>query len=287
MNYYSIEELIRAAERSGKAISDIVIADEAQEMGISQEALIKEMDSRLAIMEESVVKGQAEGLRSTSGLTGGDGRKMMAHSGIMGSFVDRAIARGIGVAEYNAAMGRIVASPTAGSCGIMPGCLISLMNEKGAERISVVRSMFTAAAIGMIIAEKASLAGASGGCQAECGSAAAMTAGAICEIMGGSPMQVGNACAIALKNQLGLVCDPVAGLVEIPCIKRNAQGVVTAMCASDMALAGISSAIPADEVIDAMRSVGEALPRSLKETAEGGLAATPTGKRLQAQVFSK
>ena len=184
-------------------------------------------------------------------------------------------------------MGRIVASPTAGSCGIMPGCLLTLMEEKGYSRRDIVMSMFTAAAFGIVIATNASIAGAQGGCQAECGSASGMTAAAMVELAGGTPAQCADACAIAIANQLGLVCDPVAGLVEIPCIKRNASGVVIAFSSADMALAGIKAYIPVDECIAAMNHVGNALPASLKETAKGGLAMTKTGLALKEKVFGK
>lgn len=291
MEYKSIAELVEEAENQGCRISDAVLADQAEYMEKSAWELLDMMAVRLGVMEDSIDKSQVPGLKSTSGLTGGDAYKMMqrfsSEEGLMGGFLDRAVARGVGVAEYNASMGKIVAAPTAGSCGIMPGCLVSMLREKGAKREDVLMSMFTAAAVGMVINYRASLAGATGGCQAECGSAAAMTAAALTELMGGTPAQCADAVAIALKNQLGLVCDPVAGLVEIPCIKRNAQGVVTAFCAADMALAGISSYIPADEVIAAMKSVGNALPDSLKETAGGGLAATPIGQRQKAQIFGE
>lgn len=290
MDYTTVAQLIEEAAAAKKRISDIVLADQADYMEQPEKDLIAMMNERLKVMEESIKKSQKKGLKSTSGLTGGDAYKMMKYyekdEGLLGTFTDRAVARAIGVAEYNAGMGKIVAAPTAGSCGIMPGCLFSMMQEKNCSRDSILMAMFTAAAVGMVINNRASLSGATGGCQAECGSAAAMTAAALTELMGGTPAQCGEAAAIALKNQLGLVCDPVAGLVEIPCIKRNAQGVVTAFCAADMALSGIRSYIPVDEVISAMKSIGNALPETLKETAGGGLAATPTGQRLKAQVFA-
>ena len=291
MDYKTVAGLVEEAEQAGKRISDVVLAEQAEAMEKPEKELLQMMEERLDVMEESIKKSQKKSLKSTSGLTGGDGYRMMKYydkkEGLMGRFVERAVARGVGVAEYNAAMGKIVAAPTAGSCGIMPGCLVSMMADRGADRTDVLMAMFTAAAFGMVINKRASLAGATGGCQAECGSAAAMTAAALTELMGGTPAQCADAAAIALKNQLGLVCDPVAGLVEIPCIKRNAQGIVTAFCAADMAMAGIRSYIPVDEVIAAMKSVGNALPESLKETAGGGLAATPTGQRLKAQIFSE
>ena len=180
-----------------------------------------------------------------------------------------------------------MAAPTAGSCGILPGCLVSLYEERGFPEREVVMSMFTAGAVGMVIAAGAGVSGAQGGCQAECGSAAAMAAASLTELMGGSPSQCADACAIALASQLGLVCDPVAGLVEIPCIKRNVSGLMIAFSSADLALAGVGSMIPADECIEAMARGGAALPESLRETSEGGLAATPTGRELRRRVFGK
>lgn len=291
MEFESIAELVEAASEQNKKISEVIIPLEAEEMSVTEEEIMKMMEERFSVMEQSAANGQKPGLKSNSGLTGGDGLKMMNYArkgcGLMGEVIDKAVALGVGIAEYNASMGLIVAAPTAGSCGIMPACLVSVLDRELAEKEDVLKAMFTASAVGVVIAKKASIAGASGGCQAECGAAAAMTAAALVEIMGGSPEEVANAVAIAIKNQLGLVCDPVAGLVEIPCIKRNAEGVVTAFCAADMALAGIPSYIPADEVIDAMKAVGDAMSADLKETAKGGLAATPTGRRLREQVFGK
>lgn len=289
MIFDSIEKLVLAASQQGVSIGQLVLSQQAQELEESEEALKERMGERLDVMLRSAEKGMDATVRSTSGLTGGDAHKLfeLGDGGFMGGFMARATARAVAIAEYNAAMGKIVAAPTAGSCGIMPGCLLSLMEEKKVKRDTLILSMFTAAGFGMVIAEKACVAGAQGGCQAECGSAAAMTAAALVEAMGGTPLQASHACAIALKNQLGLVCDPVAGLVEIPCIKRNAAGVVIAASAADMALSGIDSKIPADEVISAMKEVGDSMPAALRETAQGGLAATPTGVRLRQQVFGK
>lgn len=195
------------------------------------------------------------------------------------------MARAIAASECNAAMGRIVAAPTAGSCGIIPGTVVSMLEEGRCTERDAVLALFTSGAFGMVIAKQAFIAGAQGGCQAECGSAAAMAAAALVELLGGTPEQSAHACAIAVKNQLGLVCDPVAGLVEIPCIKRNVAGIMIAFSAAEMAMAGIESKIPVDECIAAMREVGEALPKGLKETARGGLAATPTGIRMKEQIF--
>lgn len=289
MNYHSIQELIDAAEKENTSISEIVIRDQMEELECSRQVLFQRMENRFSVMEDSVKAGMAPDLRSTSGLTGGDASKIAKYArkgGICGPFFNHAVARAVAVSEYNAAMGKIVAAPTAGSCGILPGVLVSVLEEGRASREDCVKSIFTSAGIGIIIAEKASLAGAQGGCQAECGSACGMAAAALTELSGGTPAQTGHACAIALQAQLGLVCDPVAGLVEIPCIKRNASGTALAFMAAEMALAGVIFEIPVDQVIDAMKEVGDSLPCSLRETAKGGLAVTPEGIRLAKKVFS-
>ena len=192
----------------------------------------------------------------------------------------------LSVSEVNAAMGRIVATPTAGSAGILPAVLVHALDSGKFTKEQVTIAMFTASALGLVIANKASISGAAGGCQAEIGSATAMAAGTLVELAGGTPVQVGNAVGIALKNSLGLVCDPVAGLVEIPCIVRNGLHAITAQAAADMALAGVRSVIPPDEVIVVMHEVGQNMPESLRETGIGGLAGTPTGKKLREQVFN-
>lgn len=271
-------------------ISELVLSDQAAAMEVTELELYEKMEIDFFVMADSVREGQKEDQRSMSGLTGGEGWKMKAYAektdgGLCGPFMTRAISRALAVAGCNASMGRIVAAPTAGSCGILPGCLVSLWEDKGLDQREIVMSMFTAGAIGMVVANRASIAGAQGGCQAECGAASAMAAAALVELMGGTPSQCADACAIAIANQLGLVCDPVAGLVEIPCIKRNVSGLVIAFSSADLALAGIEAKIPADECLDAMRSVGDTMPSALKETAKGGLADTPTGQRLQKQVF--
>ena len=291
LTYQSIQELVDAADAARCSIGELTLRQQAEEMGQDEIMLLRQMDKNLAVMEDAIAFGQRQEQTSMSGLTGGEGWKMLEYSrrgeGVSGAFMARAMSRALAVAGCNASMGKIVAAPTAGSCGILPACLVSLLEDRGADRDAVVMSMFTAGAFGMVIAQRASIAGAQGGCQAECGSAAGMAAAAMVEVMGGTPQQCADACAIAIVNQMGLVCDPVAGLVEIPCIKRNVAGVMTAFSSADMALAGIRPYIPADECVEAMREVGDALPAALKETAIGGLAGTPTGKALREQVFGK
>lgn len=289
LKYKSIQSLISAAEENGCNISNLVLSDQAKAMDTSKQSLYDRMDQQFEVMLQAVELGCDPHQHSMSGLTGGEGHLMRTYAesgkGLCNGFVDHALARALAVAGHNASMGKIVAAPTAGSCGILPGCLVSMYLDRKINRQRVVMSAFTAGAFGMVIAANACIAGAQGGCQAECGSAAAIAAAALVELMGGTPKQCGEACAIAIANQLGLVCDPVAGLVEIPCIKRNAAGVMIALSSADMVMAGISPKIPVDECIAAMNEVGKALPSALKETSTGGLAITPTGLKLREQVF--
>ena len=290
IKYSSIKELCDAAEAQGVKISELCLKDQAEQMQKPEEELYAIMEKNFDVMIESVGKGNDPKLRSTSGLTGGEGNKMLSYAektdgGLSGMFLAKAIGRAMCVSNCNAAMGRIVATPTAGSCGILPGCLVSMYEDKGFSKKDVVMSIFTAGAFGMVIAQNASIAGAEGGGQAECGSASGMAAAALVELMGGSPTACGTALGMSIINQMGLVCDPVAGLVEIPCIKRNVSGVMIAFSSADMALSGIDLKIPVDECIAAMKSVGESMSSSLKETAQGGLAASPTGIALRKKVF--
>ena len=304
--YASIAELVDVATSRSLTIGAAAREQEALDSGQSQDALNSKMQERLAVMRDSVGRGLA-GVRSRSGLTGGDARRMAearTHTRIIartrtadadgtaggapmpigGEPLDSAIAYALAVAEVNAGMGRIVAAPTAGSCGVLPGVLFSVGEIRGAGDSELVDAMFAAGGVGAVIARRSTLSGAAGGCQAECGAAAAMAAAAAVQIAGGAPEQCANAVALAFKGLLGLVCDPVAGLVEVPCIKRNATSVAVALAAADMALAGIRSVIPADEVIQAMGAIGRELPASLRETALGGLAVTPTGKRIASEI---
>lgn len=289
MQYHSIAELVRIATERGVNISSIVLEDQVAALEVAEKEIIDRMDAALSVMAAAAENGSQPGVRSTSGITGGDGLRLRvyAESGtpLSGTFGAKALGKAVAVNEYNAYMGKIVAAPTAGSCGILPAAVLTMMEERAVEREKGVMALITAGALGLVIATEASISGAEGGCQAECGSAAAMAAGALVEMAGGTPEMVGNACAIAIKNQLGLVCDPVAGLVEVPCIKRNAGGIATAIAAADLALAGVRSVIPVDEVIAAMREVGESIPASLRETAHGGLATTPTGLAIKERVF--
>lgn len=289
LRYESIEELVKAAEKSGRLLSELTLEQQAAQIERPEEEIYEGMRCSLQVMREAVADGINPDLRSTSGLTGGSAWRMQQRvergETLCGRMFGGALARALAVSELNAAMGRIVAAPTAGSCGIIPAAVLSLQEERGLPERAAVLSLFTASAVGMVIAKNASIAGAQGGCQAECGSASAMAAAALVELAGGTPRMLGHAVAIALKNILGLVCDPVAGLVEIPCIKRNAGGAANALMAAELALAGIESAIPPDEVILAMKRIGDVMPASLRETADGGLAQTPTGCALRKKVF--
>lgn len=289
LKYNSVEELVNAALSSNQKISQIVLTEQAEDMELTEEAVYETMERSFDVMRQSVENGMEKDLRSPSGLSGGAAAKLKKAvdegRNHYGHLLGNAISMALAVTEYNSCMGQIVAAPTAGSCGVIPAALISVLEEYNLPKKDIVMSLFTASAIGMVIAKVASIAGAEGGCQAEVGSASAMAAAALTEIFEGTPDMISDSCAIALKNTMGLVCDPVAGLVEVPCIKRNAMGVANAFTASELALAGIKSVIPADEVIVAMKKVGDQMSPSLRETAEGGLAATPTGCRLCKKIF--
>ncbi len=291
MSFTSLRKLMELAENEKTTIADVMITTEVQQKGDPRETILEKMAEQFAVMEEAVRKGTMNPVMSRTGLTGGDGHRLQQYAENGNSFVNpmtlNAAANALAVSEVNAAMGRIVATPTAGSAGILPAVLVHALDSGKFTRKQIVQSMFTASALGLVIANKASISGAAGGCQAEVGSATAMAAGTLVELAGGTPTQVGNAVGIALKNSLGLVCDPVAGLVEIPCIIRNGLHAITAQAAADMALAGVVSTIPPDEVVHVMHEVGQQMPESLRETGIGGLAGTPTGKKLKEQIFSE
>ncbi|NGQ93830.1 L-serine ammonia-lyase, iron-sulfur-dependent, subunit alpha [Brevibacillus sp. SYP-B805] len=287
--FRNVAELVERAESQGKKISQVMIEAEIEVSGRTREQIMAEMHRNLDVMEKAVRRGLTEDIQSHSGLTGGDAKKLQTYMNekpfLSGATLLNAVSMSIAVNEVNAAMGTIVATPTAGACGIVPGTLFAMADKLQPTREEMVNYLFTAGAIGYCIANNAFISGAAGGCQAEVGSATAMAAAAIVEMAGGTPEQSSQAVGIALKNMLGLVCDPVAGLVEVPCVKRNAMGAAIATVAADMALAGIRSVIPTDEVIEAMYRIGCAMPNTLKETAQGGLAATRTGRQIEAKVF--
>jgi L-serine dehydratase len=269
-----------------------MVIEQAQETGASESRIMEQMTSYYGIMKEAVRKGLEEDTTSRSGLTGGDAKRVMAHiagTGMpaLGESACTAMAYALAVSEVNASMGRVIATPTAGSCGIIPGVFVSTQERFGWTDEHMVYGLFASGAIGYVIANNSFVSGAEGGCQAEVGSAIGMAAGALTEIRGGTPEQAIHAVGLALKNSLGLICDPVGGLVEIPCIVRNGFGSVTALAASDMALAGVRSVIPSDEVIDVMLEVGAAMPEKHRETAKGGLAQTPTGRKIMYQLYGK
>lgn len=286
--FRNVRELVEKAEKENKLISEIMIEQEILITDRNREEIMSQMDRNLTVMEEAVEKG-LKGVRSTSGLTGGDAVLLQAYmqkgNTLSGELMLDAVSKAVATNEVNAAMGTICATPTAGSAGVVPGTLFAVKNKLNPTREQMIRYLFTAGAFGFVVANNASISGAAGGCQAEVGSAAGMAAAAIVEMAGGTPAQSAEAFAITLKNMLGLVCDPVAGLVEVPCVKRNAMGASNSLVAADMALAGVTSRIPCDEVIDAMYKIGQTMPTALKETAQGGLAATPTGKWLEAKIF--
>ncbi|OFW77264.1 MAG: L-serine dehydratase, iron-sulfur-dependent subunit alpha [Alicyclobacillus sp. RIFOXYA1_FULL_53_8] len=289
MAFTQLHELILLAAEKQLSIGRLMLTVEAEQSGRSEADVLARMERQFDVMEDAVRRGVAEPIQSRTGLTGGDAFRVHEYVKQGGTFLApetlRAMAYALSVSEVNAGMGRVVATPTAGAAGILPGVLVYALDSGRYQRADIVLSMLTAAALGLVIANSASISGAAGGCQAEVGSATAMAAGALVELAGGSPEQVGHAVGLTLKNSLGLVCDPVGGLVEIPCIVRNGLHAMTALAAADMALAGVKSIIPPDEVIQAMYEIGKAMPSSLRETGLGGLAATPTGKRLRKQVF--
>ena len=286
--FRNVRELVELAERENKQISELMIEQEMAMSGRTREAIMTQMDRNLTVMEEAVERG-IKGVQSVTGLTGGDAvliqNYIASGKSLSGELLLDAVSKAVATNEVNAAMGTICATPTAGSAGVVPGTLFAVKNKLNPTREQMIRFLFTSGAFGFVVANNASISGAAGGCQAEVGSAAGMAAAAIVEMAGGTPKQCAEGFAITLKNMLGLVCDPVAGLVEVPCVKRNAMGAANALVAADMALAGVTSRIPCDEVIGAMYRIGQSMSPNLKETARGGLAATPTGKALAAKIF--
>ncbi len=284
-----LNELATQAAEKCMSLGQLAVELEAEESGTPAQEIIIRVSDMFSVMKQAVKDGLSDpGRRSRSGLSGGDGFRVMkrlldreAFSG--NELLAKAVAYALAVAEVNACMGKIVAAPTAGSCGVIPGTFLALTEFLNLDDDTVIDALCASGLVGQVIAEKATLAGSEGGCQAECGSAAAMAAAGLAQMGGGSPEDCIHAAAIALKGLMGLVCDPVAGLVEVPCIKRNATSAAVSLSAAEMALAGVRSVIPPDEVITAMAQVGRCIPPSLRETSQGGLAVTETARRLESR----
>lgn len=287
MSFKALKEIVDKAKDSGKPFWEIVLNDEISESQITRAEALDKMKKLLLAMKDADENYEG-GLKSPSKLVGGDGQKISLarqnQTMICGDFMAQVIEKAIKMGESNACMKRIVAAPTAGSCGVIPAVLITYQKEHKIAEMKMIEALFITGGIGQVIAHRASIAGATGGCQAEIGSASAMAAGAMVYLAGGNEEAIVHGAALALKSLLGLACDPVAGLVEVPCVKRNVIGAFNALASADMAVAGIRSQIPPDEVIDAMRSIGDAMPSSLKETGEGGLARTPMGMRIEVEL---
>ena len=275
---YSMAELLRQA--GGGSIAQAVLKDQAEQDGVSRERLMEDMAKALEVMRQAAREGLTPGLRSVSGMTGGQAPQYKAWvekgGGLGGQALGQAGAIALGVAELNACMGRIVAAPTAGACGVLPGVLLALEQERGLDAAALRRGLLAAGAVGYLIARNATVSGAEGGCQAEIGAAAAMAAAAAVEMAGGTPAQALDAAANALSSLMGLVCDPVGGLVEVPCQKRNATAAATALVSAQIALAGVGNLVGFDETVAAMDAVGRTLPFELRESALGGIAAAPS-----------
>lgn len=284
-------ELLEICKRENLSVWEYTLKSEMLRTGSSKEDVLSNMKNILKVMENSATEGMNKEVYSQSGLIGGDAYKMSNYSQsgktLTGDFLTKAMARALSCSEVNAAMGKVVAAPTAGSCGIMPAVIISVGEKLEKTDEEMVKALLTASTIGNIIATNATVSGAEGGCQAECGAAAAMACAGALEMMGATPEQILDGAAIVIKNILGLVCDPVAGLVEIPCAKRNASGTVSAISTADLVMAGVKSHIPFDDCVEAMYQVGKSLPCALRETALGGVAITKAGLALKKKVFGE
>lgn len=291
MKYRTVAELVALAQSKHQSLGETVLEQEVLATEGNREEIWNGMEKSLEVMEQAVQKGIQEKVLSRSGLTGGDAKRFRdyATSGksLSQGVVLHAVNYALATSEVNAAMGLIVATPTAGSSGVLPGCLLATGEHLGSSREQMIKALFNAGGIGFVIANNATVSGAAGGCQAEIGAAAAMAASAVAELAGGTPEQCAQAAAMALKNLLGLVCDPVAGLVEVPCVKRNSIGAAVAIVAADLAMAGITSVIPPDEVIEAMYKIGTMLPSCLRETSQAGLATTPTGLEMNDKIHNQ
>lgn len=282
-------ELIHICENTNISIGEYTIREEMENTGASREELLEKMRKNLQVMINASREAMEKEVFSISGLIGGDAVKLKkyyeSNNTLCGDFIVKAMARALSCSEVNAAMGKIVAAPTAGSCGIIPAAIITAGEKLNKSEDEMIMALFSASGVGILIAKNATLAGAEGGCQAECGSAAAMAAAAVVEMMSGTPSMAFDAAAMVIKNIEGLVCDPIAGLVEIPCAKRNVAGAVSALTMADVAMAGVKSKIPFDDTIISMYKIGRALPSELRETAMGGLATTPAGLRLKDKIL--
>ena len=290
MGFHKLQEIADCVQQKNLPFWKVVMQDDQQERNVSEEESFGMMRSMYQAMREADQSYSPE-LRSASGMAGGDGARLeqfrRQENRLIGDFLTEVMEKAVKMAESNACMKRIVAAPTAGSCGVIPAVLLTYEKQKETGEERMTEALFVAAGIGEVIAASASISGAEGGCQAEIGSASAMAAGAVTYLEGGNTEEILHAAALALKNMLGLTCDPVAGLVEVPCIKRNVSGAVNAVVSSQMALAGIRSVIPPDEVIDSMRRIGKLLPGCLRETSQDGLATTPTAQKIGKQLLGK
>lgn len=290
IEYHSIKDLLELGEELDKEVWEVVLLADVDESGTSENQVFEKMRFMYQAMREADESYEA-GLKSQSGMVGGDGEKMRLFNAsgknLCSEYTGLAMEKALKMGESNACMKRIVAAPTAGSCGVIPAVLLSYEENKKAEEDELVKALFVSAGIGKVVAENASIAGAFGGCQAEIGTASAMAAGALAYLQGADNEQIMQAATFALKNMLGLACDPVGGLVEVPCVKRNVAGVVNAVSSAQLALAGITSAITPDDTIDSMRRIGNDLPSCLKETSTGGLAVTESAKRIMEQFKGK
>ena len=290
MAYKSLEDICNIAKQENIPFWEVIRGDDCRERQVSPEESFAMMEQMYLAMEKADQKYRGD-QKSHSGMAGGDGKLLEEYvkqgKNLSGPFIGQVMQRAVKMAESNACMRRIVAAPTAGSCGVLPAVLLSYESRYDCPRQKIIEALFVAAGIGQIIAERASIAGASGGCQAEIGSASAMAAGALTYLLGGKEPEICSAVAISLKGLLGLTCDPIGGLVEVPCVKRNVIGAVNAVTTADMVTAGIQSVIPADEVIDAMGEIGREMPKRYRETSEGGLAVTPTALKIASELSEK
>jgi L-serine dehydratase len=289
MNFKNGKELLAICKKEDKSIAEIMIQRETSKFKLTEKEVLDKMKETMQVMEESIENGKKDSKLSLTGLIGGEAKALeeysLKYNTISGKSILNGVISAMAVMEENSRMGRIVAAPTAGSSGILPATIISTAKRFSIPDTIVSKAFFTASAIGYIVTNNATVSGAEGGCQAETGTASAMAAAALVELLGGTPEQALSAASFTLKNILGLVCDPVAGLVELPCAKRNALGVSNAMLSADMALAGIQTKIPFDEVVEAMFRVGKKMHPDLKETAEGGIADTPTARAFEKNIF--